>query len=336
MSTGFTRVLVFCLLVACITSIDTRIPLIAIISTPLGESGDGMYFNPRDTKSMIKKSIADYVDQSGAIPVLLPFHLDKSKLTKVLDQVHAIIIPDGDETTLFSDGIIGTPSDYLQTLDFIIKYVGDENKKGRFLPLLGIDLGMEAIVISSMGLDPSLRNCLFDNIKTSAKIIKTADWDSSKMFSTFNYETTERAFNSGNLYFNHVCGFLAEELLKNKKFMDKFKVIGISYTKHNDKVASILEHRDYPILAIQFHPEANQFEALNSYWIKRTEDDIIFCSEIILNIAESVRMYSRRFEALPDIVKPYFEENLQPIMLEGQYAIRQAYIFTRTINIENN
>ena len=55
-------------------------------------------------------------------------------------------------------------------------------------------------------------------------------------------------------YFNHHYGFTLANFRKNQKLQRDFDVVA-TYDRHGDKFVAIVQHKKYPIIGTQFHPE---------------------------------------------------------------------------------
>lgn len=64
----------------------------------------------------------------------------------------------------------------------------------------------------------------------------------------------------GILYFNHEVGLKLSSYRDNRFLMDFWKVTSSTVSPGGDSYVSTLESRDYPIFAVQFHPEKNLYE----------------------------------------------------------------------------
>lgn len=70
----------------------------------------------------------------------------------------------------------------------------------------------------------------------------------------------EKLTKVGILYFNHEIGLKLSSFANNRYMIDFWKITSISKSKGGDLFISTLEARDYPIFAVQFHPEKNLYE----------------------------------------------------------------------------
>ena len=64
----------------------------------------------------------------------------------------------------------------------------------------------------------------------------------------------------GNFYFNHEDGLKLSSFRGNQKMMDFWRVAATTTSPEGDTFVSVLESKDYPIFAVQFHPEKNLYE----------------------------------------------------------------------------
>ncbi len=81
------------------------------------------------------------------------------------------------------------------------------------------------------------------------------------MYGDLNQNLLNKLTNApGILYFNHEVGLKVQSFINNKLMMNFWRVASTTTTIEGDVFVSTLESRDYPIFAVQFHPEKNLYE----------------------------------------------------------------------------
>lgn len=136
-----------------------------------------------------------------------------------------------------------------------MKKAKEFNDKGRFFPILGTSLGMESMVISMTGNNKQVISCNYDDHETNHTIQKTSEFLKSKFWGKIDSDLVDKAFSNGYLYYSHICGFDPIKLANDPAFQKEGIITGTSISKNGKKFVAMVEHKSYPFIALQWHPE---------------------------------------------------------------------------------
>ena len=78
--------------------------------------------------------------------------------------------------------------------------------------------------------------------------------------------------------------------MKTSKLTDNFEVLATAKTKSGDEVVASFEHRKYPIISNQWHPEKHMFERSQYYdFIDRSSTLLEFTQAVIAGFVRRIR-----------------------------------------------
>lgn len=232
----------------CMVACDiSGLPLIAVISAP---SPDALENNPSTADkfwSVIAKSSVSYVEQAGAMPLLVPFDIPIATLNHVLNRVNGVHLIGGGAALFNKDG---SPSFWLQRVNHILAKAKGYNDDGKYFPLLATSLGMESIVLAMSGNDSSVLRCGLKDLDTSHSVEKTEDFAKSLFWKKLDGKLVDKVLKSENLYFSHDCGFDPAQLGSHPAFKQEAVITGTSVSKNGEKLVAIVEHKKYPFIGL--------------------------------------------------------------------------------------
>jgi gamma-glutamyl hydrolase len=163
----------------------------------------------------------------------------------------------------------------------------------------GTCLGLELLSYLTSGFDSSVLQPITGS-DHMINIIKIQE--SSYLYDDLSSDLrTELTSGPGILYFNHEDG-LKESSFRNSKNLTSFwKATSTTRSKTGDVYVSTLESKEYPIFAVQFHPEKNLYE-----WriaADRTDGGALISQILSNKFVEFARQNTNRFEDLNELQK---------------------------------
>ena len=134
-------------------------------------------------------------------------------------------------------------------------------KKGRPLPIWGTCLGYEA-VIQSLSRYRAIR-------KKVPSVNHSLNLDINPRFQNFLRQYFSKSLlNTVNdeplIYFNHKFAYLPKQFSGNKSMGRQIDILASTSLENGTKVVSMVKHKTYPFIGVQFHPEKVQFEHRSS------------------------------------------------------------------------
>ena len=151
-----------------------------------------------------------------------------------------------------------------------------ENDKGKYFPIWGCCMGFQQMLIIADGKD-DLDHLLtkFDSFKNLLCRIKlTEDGKHSKLINGLDEHTRKRITSEKCTLNNHMIGITPEKMKKNKLLNSFYKIVGTSKDRKGKDFVAIIEARNYPFYAVQWHPERNEeMNAFVKFFVEGAEED---------------------------------------------------------------
>lgn len=220
---------------------------------------------------------------------------DDPQLFNILDSCHGCILPPESKFNLKACNQSESLKFFNSCYD-IYKYSINRNKEGYFFPVLGICRSFQNIILfekykrkikSQKYIDPCGDSSSgFFKVKLVNKSYPlhfVVNPNKSIIFKNTNKEQIKLLTKTqGVPHFNNF-GFHYDEVKKYKWFNSNFNVITYSFDHLKNKIVNTIEHKKYPIYAIQFHPE----EITNCHFIYSFYKSILNKSKVKNNKSPS-------------------------------------------------
>jgi gamma-glutamyl hydrolase len=289
---------------AALATTGTEIPMIGVIAQPASNHLDNEYFHAQNHWNYIPRSYVDWVSHSGAMPVLIPFDIPLDALDHLLDSIQGVLFPGGG-SALFDEH--GHPTLFQQRTKHIMDFAQKKNDNGVYYPIIGTCFGFQSMVIAMADQDPDLLSCNFGDEETYHAVEKTSDWSKGTFWKTMDQTLVDSALKTGHLYYSHNCGFRVSSLTNSRAFRNNAYILGTSVSKTGKEFVGMVEHKHYPFVANQYHPEKTQFERLGATFLPRDPITMQFVSEFIMTIVDHTRPFSKNIGDVDGSIKAYWE-----------------------------
>ena len=220
----------------------------------IGVLGNPIPYNTGDMKS-------DYVEHTyvkwleslgGKVVVIHPWHTH-NQIDEIMSNINGILFQGGDRNLSLSNP-------FEQTAWYIFNKTIEYNSKGNYLPLWATCQGFElvhSLLMNKVDL-PS-----FDAYDYPSPIILTND--TSRMYQYMTKEDLHNIRTKNIITELHNYG-INEIQYKTYPILDRFfKITSFAYDRHMVKYVASAEARDYPIYAVQYHPEEVPFDKYDPY-----------------------------------------------------------------------
>lgn len=303
-------------------------PVVGIIGQYGTDSLGKQFPSPTKYYTYVAGSYVDWIGITGAIPMIIPFDVPRSTLEYLLEQTDMFLIPGGG--TPLEDGK-GGPSDFQESVNFVIDWAKKKNDNGRYYPIWGTCNGFEALMVYWANTSYVL-SCQFDDIQRDHTVVKnTTNFPNSKIWNSLNKDDMNYVFDQGYVFYDHNCGVDIDHFFQYPKANQNAMVTGVSKNDMGVEFIAMAEDRKYPFFATQWHPEKNQFErGPDNAWLDKSSITIRFLSEIIQEVIDRVRPTSRTLDQIPMSVRPYFSMYQTPIIV-GYNNFERVYLTQRII-----
>ena len=213
----------------------------------------------------------------------------------------------------------------MKKLQFIYKLALKENERtnGNF-PVWGTCLGFEAIVLAQSNYKVKLARPSSLNELHSINFLK-----SNYKGSLFSKYMTPRIIsyleNNKVTYFNHHHGFTVDAFQADDKLSRDYKVIAY-YEKRGKQYVVAIQHKRFPIVGVQFHPEKVLFEHKNKVKIRLTLDTSI-ASQEMSRILFGPSLLNPNMFTSPEVLNHLLFESFSSVKTPGSFE--SVFLFNK-------
>lgn len=152
------------------------------------------------------------------------------------------------------------------------------NKKDSKFLIWGTCLGYEAIVYSMSNY--KIKTTDVGTLNQSRQIKWLWPFYKQSLFPDMLRMRVARNMEKQKLaYFSHHWGFEVSEFMRVPELRQNFNVIAY-YQKGDKRIVAAVQHKEYPIIATQFHPEKILFEHKAKINVKLTKTSMMFSQEL--------------------------------------------------------
>lgn len=190
---------------------------------------------------------------SGAQVVPIYAFSNQSDIETLLRKVNGVLFTGG-----AGEDEIHIDNRWVKNANFILQFAIAENKKGNVFPVWGTCLGLELLSYLTSGFSEAI----LQPIKGSEHMLNVLKFiEKSVLFDDLNENLRSKLTSApGILYFNHEDGLKLTSFRENRLMLNFWRVAATTTSPEGDTFVSAMEAKDYPIFAVQFHPEKNLYE----------------------------------------------------------------------------
>ena len=327
-------VLVLLAIAACQAEGMNQLVTIGILSQPASDFLKTQYYHPSELWTFVAGSYVDWVGTGGAMPVLIPYDLERSKLLNILENIDGMLFPGG-AAILKKRADETKPSSYQDTADFVYRWSMEQNNKGRYFPIWATCLGWENLLISEAGKTSALE-CDLEDEHTSHSVEFTPELDRSDFYKEVGLDRTKAVWKTNAMYYTHSCGIRASSFHANSQLSAGFKLLGTSKNAKGVEFVASVEHKKYPFWATQWHPEKNMFERAEAYsFLDRSGTTLELMHSIINTFTQDIRLKGapKTWKDIKEEIKMYFAI-YRPAEIPPLNTYERIYTFQRYHNFE--
>ena len=227
--------------------------IVGIVSVPL--TPEKKYFKVCGD-SYIASSHLKWLKSQDVETLIIPYNTKDIKY--YFSKVQGLYLPSG-------GAFASNQTEYYKCCKKLIQMAMKENDKGNYFPIWGCCMGFQQMLIIADGND-DLDNLLtkFDSFNNLlCNIDLTEDGKNSTIMNGLDKHTRERIVKKKCTLNNHMLGISPRKMKANKLMHSFYKIVGTSRDRKNREFVSIIEARQYPFYAVQWHPERN--EEMNAF-----------------------------------------------------------------------
>ncbi|KAG9391689.1 Peptidase C26 [Carpediemonas membranifera] len=251
-SVTFALILLTVVLAFCDVSSYQHRPAVGILTTPLPDELSH-YGN-----AIIPGSYVKWLDQGGHRVVFIPYEIEERELAYILPSLSGVVLPGGWGMPSLSPK---DPKDIAQhrTMKQIYDYAMGMNRAGNPFAIWAVCLGFEYTAILAAG----------KNILTTTDSQNTQDplWagdiEGTRLLGALSDEMVASAFKDPLFVNYHRYGVLPGDF--NVYAGDDWRIVATQLDRQGLEYVAAIEHTDYPIYGVQWHPERAGYEARPSF-----------------------------------------------------------------------
>jgi len=262
--------------------------------------------------------------------VLIPYDIPQDEFTQILDNLQGVIFTGGVIELFDNNG----PTLFLQRVKHVLDFASSKNDEGIYYPVMSTCLGFQAMTIALSGMNPLLLTCDFGDENRFHSVTPGQSYSKARFWKLMDQDLVDTAFKTGNLYYSHNCGFHPEVILSSSAFNQNMNLLATSMTDYHKTFAALVEHKKYPFIGQQFHPEKTLFDKYETSWLPRDPVTKKFTSEIIFTLVDQVRKYAVEFDKVPSFVQKYMEPFLDSMRPPYDF-FQEVYLFPMHVDISS-
>lgn len=301
--------------VSTLSVLCTDSPVIGILAQEYVRSPVFHLMFPNHT-SYIAASYVKMVESSGARVVPIMIGKDREYYVQILSQLNGILLPGG--AANFSDS-----NGYADAGRHLIHLAEKLNANGEQIPVFAVCLGFELLLQVSAQDTDFRKLCPLKHINLNLKFLK--GFRNSSLFHRAPPGLLEKLAKEPLTHNNHIWCIYADDMVA-VNLTDNWKILSVSELD-NYQFVSTVEHRKFPMVGVQFHPEKNAFEWADSQHNPHSPDAIktarIFYDWLIEQSRKNNRSFGRRDLLYQNLIQNYELRNLYP----HSSIFEQVYLF---------
>ncbi|XP_057958380.1 gamma-glutamyl hydrolase 2-like isoform X2 [Malania oleifera] len=217
-------------------------PVIGIVSHP-GDGASGR-LNNASNASYIAASYVKFVESAGARVIPLIYNEPMEIINNKLSLVNGVLFTGGRAK-------IGL---YYEVVEAIFKKILEKNDAGEHFPLLATCLGFELLTMIISKDKNILEGFNATHQASTLQFMENTNIEGT-VFQRFPPDLLKKLSTDCLVMQNHRFGISPERLQENLDLCSFFKILTTSTDKDNKVYVSTVQAHQYPVTAVQWHPE---------------------------------------------------------------------------------
>ncbi|GAB5363048.1 hypothetical protein AAMO2058_000850100 [Amorphochlora amoebiformis] len=218
-------------------------PIIGIMTEP------GLF----PASSILVASYVKFVESAGARAVPIFWDAPREEIRTVVQSVNGVLWPGGGVT-------LRNGTAYEDVSRFVWELGLEMNDKGIHFPMWGTCLGFELIGILAAKNDSILCRGCFDSESLSLPLQFTNASETSTLFRSLPEDLLHAAATENITTNEHQSGIKPEDFASNIHIRNFFNILSTNVDRDGKGFISTMEGINYPVYAVQWHPEKAVFE----------------------------------------------------------------------------
>ncbi|XP_075711517.1 gamma-glutamyl hydrolase-like [Rhinoderma darwinii] len=251
-------------------------PIIGIITQEVSDEAFFQY-----GKTYIADSYVKFLESSGSRVVPIRLNQNEDKYVHLFHSINGVLLPGGAVDLLNSS--------FSRTAGIFYRLAIEAASSGIYFPIWGTCMGFQILTALTSGKDLL---CETSANNLSLPLIFTDDVSSSRMFNHAPLELLHAATREKITANFHHFGITPKSFHANQKLSTFYRILSTNHDRDGVEFISTIEARDFPIYAVQWHPEVNRFQwrsdldyphSVNAIWISQYFSNF-FVSEARKNV----------------------------------------------------
>lgn len=238
------------MLTGCLLALALALPLQRPVIGIYTQDGD--YSGSKD-ETYIASSYVKWLEMAGAQVVPVHSYASEESLAALFQKVNGLLFPGG--AMEFS-----LNNKWTKNAMYLLNLAEAESKRGEHFPVFGTCLGFE--LLGYLVSVKNGENSPLGNIANQAHVTRPLNiLDTPSLYRDIDPSTLKKISAAPGLYhFNHQSAILAETFKGSAALQKYYKLQATSKNPEGVEFVSMMEGKEYPVFAVQYHPEKNNFE----------------------------------------------------------------------------
>eukprot|EP00743_Colponemidia_sp_Colp-15_P002174 GILK01002360.1.p1 GENE.GILK01002360.1~~GILK01002360.1.p1 ORF type:complete len:337 (-),score=54.26 GILK01002360.1:144-1154(-) len=239
----------------------TEKPIIGILTLPRDVNLTyNLPLEQRNFTSYFPASYVKWIESAGGRAVPILYNSTHQQIRRLVKKLNGILFTGGGaelykNRTRYNNTVKGTA--YEKAGNFLYNLVVEANQHGVHLPLWGTCLGFQMLHVVASNTSACLDD--YDSVNYNLPLEFTEAAKSSRLFAEASEDVMDVLTNQNSTWNYHHYG-VSPDSYEKYRFGDFFNVLSYNDDKQGKRFISTVEAKDYPIYAVQWHPEKSQFE----------------------------------------------------------------------------
>lgn len=278
-------------------------------------------FSP-ESYSYFGAAYVKFLESSGNRVVPILYDEDEKTLRHLFESVNGLLFPGGDASLWQNETTMIGKSKLTQTIQKLLGWAIEANKKGDYFPVWGTCLGFESLVIFFS------QNVTLDRFNSQDHTSNlTYVNNQSRLFENLPESLKDFTEKESSVFLWHNYGKAYENFLSEPGLNDNFHVNTITKDVNGKVFVSSIEHKKFPIFGTQFHPEVTIFQFGKVIRANRNQKNMFFSQYLTNFINKQARKNLHRFENQQEEKTKLIYNYTPEKYLDTFYE--QAYVFPK-------
>uniref|UniRef100_V9KMY2 folate gamma-glutamyl hydrolase n=1 Tax=Callorhinchus milii TaxID=7868 RepID=V9KMY2_CALMI len=200
-------------------------------------------------KSYIAASYVKHLESAGARVVPISINLSEDECKKLFYSINGLLYPGG--------GVNIMTSSYAKLAAIFYNLTIEANDHGTHFPVWGTCLGFEELTFTTSG--ENLLT-LTNTSNLTLPLTFTKESRDSRMFKKFPKDLLQALAEEPLTANFHKWSLSVKNFTSNAKLSNSYRILTTNTDSQGLQFISTMEARNYPIYAVQWHPEKNPYE----------------------------------------------------------------------------